>query len=436
MRFTLFLLFFTLIHEFVHSQHYIPADTIYKKNELVRFFEDKTKLLETEFRSYDVVDKKIIKRFVDDRKEMFHELTEGNYFFFDQNLENYINNLLKKIAEQNGIESKGLRIFLSRDTAPNAYSLGDGNFVFTISLLNRLENEEELYFIISHELAHYYLGHLKKQMKASMQLKNSNEYIQKKKEIKKSKYKRFTRSIEQYRELQYGNLSTRRLREKEADSLGFVFVSGLIKSPMNAISALRRLDTISPSEFLKIDLKVLEEHFSSETMPFNEKWTNGYDFSKYNYQKGKTDIFGTHKDSLKTHPDIEERVLYLSKKMPDSIPYSSNSKDEFVKLKERIRMEDVYSHYCLDEYGRGIYLILQLKQLDNITEKQELFYNYMLSLFYQELTEARKSFKFKKYVDDINYVNHSEEYILFLTIIDNMRSSELNELANNYKTNQ
>lgn len=431
-----FTLFFFFLSASVYSQLYTPIDTInVNKNQLLDFFDSKTKKLESEFRSYSQTDRRFIRRFVRERNNIFKALTEDSYLLFDEELEGYINGLLQNLVEKNQIKGDGLRIFLSRDTSPNAYSLGDGNFVFTLSLLNRLETEDELLFIIAHEVSHYYLDHLKKQVKERMRLINTTEYISNQRELKKSRYNRFTKSLEQYRELQYGDRNTRRMKELQADSLGFELFKKVAINPNDAVSALQKTDTLSPAEMLKIDLEILKNHFSTPKLPFNDAWTTGYDFSKYNYQTGKIDIFGTHRDSLKTHPELRERISRLKMLMPDTQITSKNKSTDFERLKEIFRLEDVYSHYCLDEYGRGIYLILQLQNLENVSEKQHLFYSHMLSLFYKELADARRAFKFKKYVDDIDYQNFSEEYILFLTIIDNLRSSELQELSNHYKIN-
>lgn len=431
----LFILATLLFTSSIFAQLYKPVDTIVSKSEsqkLLKFFESKTKELEQEFRAYDVVNKKLIKDFVSSRKEMMEGLTKENYLLFDKELEEYFNNQFKQVAQKNNIPVDGLRVFLSRDTSPNAYSMGDGIFVFHLSLLALLENEEELNFIIGHELAHYHLQHLQNRFKKAMEVASSEEYAKQNKEIKKSRYNRFTRSLEVYREMQYGNSSISRLRELEADSLSFVLMKAINKNPYNAITALEKSDTLSLPEILKVNLDMLKVHFSTDKLPFDDEWTSGYDFSKYNYQTGKVDIFGIHKDSLRSHPEMEERISRLKELLPKGSELSNSETDNFIKLKEKIRLENVYAHYCLEEYGRGIYLIIQLQNSDFITEKERLFYSHMLSLFYGKLADARKAFKFKKYVDEIDVVNFSEEYKLFLTILDNLRSSELQELSKGY----
>lgn len=433
MRILILLLLLIFLSPSSHAQFYTPIDTLNPNSgEVLRYLNSRTKELEKEFKTYPVTDKKIIKSFVQSRKHMFEELIKDNNLIYDIELEKYINGIIHKLANENEIDSKPLRIFLSRDTDPNAYSLGDGNFVFNLSLLNRLENEEELYFILAHELAHYRLDHLKNQMTAKMQLSMSKEYISKQKQIRKSKYNKFSKSLEEYRVLLYDNSATSRKRELAADSLAFIFVQKIIKNPYNTISALEKLDSIFPSEIYKIDVDILKSHFSSTNMPFQEAWTEGYDFSKYNYQRGRTDIFGIHKDSLMSHPERVERILNLKKLISVEDIIISKEVDSFQKLKQKIAFEDVYAHYCLEEYGRGIYLVLQLQNSKEITSEEDQFYSFMLSLFYRKLAKSRTSFTFKKYVDDVNFINFSQEYILFLTILDNLRSSELQELATKY----
>src|SRR5699024_7442607 len=80
-------------------------------------------------------------------------------------------------------ETDDLRVLLSRDTSPNAYSLGEGTFVFNISLLSRLENEEQLYFIMAHELSHYVLNHLGTEVSNRMSFSKSKKYKKKKRKL-------------------------------------------------------------------------------------------------------------------------------------------------------------------------------------------------------------------------------------------------------------
>lgn len=364
---------------------------------------------------------------------MVEELTSGATLVYDKDLEAYMNGLLKDLAQANGMDASSLRVFLSRDTQPNAFSMGDGNFVFNISLLNRLENEDELLFIMGHELAHYQLEHFQKQMISRMELSESEEYKAREKLLKKTKYRKYTTSLALYREFVYDDRATGRKRELEADSAAFFYVRKLVSSPENITSALDKLDTLSPAEVHKIDLNLLKNHFSTEQMPFQDEWANGYDFSKYNYQRGKISIFGISKDSMMSHPETQERINRLSKLIGNSSIVPVTKVDGLKKFKEKLALEDVYAHYCLQEYGRGIYLILQMQQAREISETEKVFYSSMLSLFYEKLAEARKKFIFKRYVDDVDHVNFSQEYVLFLTVLDNLRASQLTELSHKYK---
>ena len=50
---------------------------------------------------------------------------------------------------------------LSKDGNANAYNTGDGTVVIHFGLFLTLENEDELVFVIAHEIGHQYLNHVK-----------------------------------------------------------------------------------------------------------------------------------------------------------------------------------------------------------------------------------------------------------------------------------
>lgn len=435
-NFIFFIIFFLWISFPIYPQLYQPIDTInLETKKISQQLTAQTKTLKKEFQSYPQKNNKVIKGFVQGRKKLIKELTQDNYFIKDKAFGNYLNGLLKTIAKNNGIKSDNLRAFIARDSEPNAFSLGDGNFVFNISLLSRLKNEEELKFIIAHELAHYQLNHLETEMANRMQLLNSKKFKNKQKQARKGRFNKVSRAINLFKDFQYGNHEAQRRKELQADSLGFKLIEKNMANPYHAISALQKIDSTSPSEIVKIDLETLKEHFSTTEMPFNEDWTSGYDFSKYNYQKGKVDIFGIHIDSLQTHPETQERISNLKAiaDKPGTEPLAASA--EFAELLKKFRLENVYAYYVSKDYGRGIYHIIQLQSLDNISDEEELFYQHMLSRFYHNLAIARRSFEFKKHVDNVNYLHFSEEYRLFLTILDNLRSNELEKLALKFNIN-
>ncbi len=430
----IYFVFLFCISVSLQAQIYQPIDTILiDKQALFQHFSQKSEKLEDKLKSFPVKNRKLIRDFSKNRKEVIAELTQDNYLITDDELVVYLNSLLDNIKEQNNISDPNLEIFLTRDTDPNAYSLGDGSLVFNLSLLNRLENEEELYSIMGHEVAHYLLDHLEVEFEHKMRVTTSKEYKKETKKIRRSRFNRFSKQIENFKEHQYGNSSERRKRELEADSLSIVLTEKIIKNPNNRVSALQKVDSILPSEIVRIDLNKLKTHFSTSTIPFNDEWTSGYDFSKYHYQDGKVDIFGVHKDSLRSHPETKERIAKIKEATKNMQVKPHAEQDGFTALKEKIRLEDVYAHYCLEEYGQGIYLILQLQSFPEVNQKEQAFYNHMLSLFNKKLHIARQKFQFKKYVDEPDERNLSEEYNLFLTILDNLNPSELLALSNKYQ---
>lgn len=74
----------------------------------------------------------------------------------------YGKKLLSHIALSNPeIDTSNILVFFNRSAIPNAYSTGDGSIYINYGLLNILENEAQLIFILAHEIAHIQAQHVK-----------------------------------------------------------------------------------------------------------------------------------------------------------------------------------------------------------------------------------------------------------------------------------
>ncbi len=415
------------------GQIYQPVDTLHNKTaELEAYFDSKTEMLVANFKELPSYNKKVVKDFSKKRSELAEGIAEGSYLLFDDEVENYVNQLLQQLAIKNNINEAGLRIFVSRETSPNALSLGDGTFIITISLLNKLATEGELNFVLAHELAHYQLQHLEKDMDKKMAFLKSSEYKEQKKQTR-GKYNKFSKSIGFIKEFKHESMKESRQKEFEADSLGYLLFSNVTSAKQEALSALKKLDSTYLQEYYPLSLEVFQSHFTTPNQAFDETWTVGFDFSSYNYKRGKIDIFGFHKDSLKSHPEIENRVQKLQQNFPEL-----RSKNTFalveIPFQEKRKLEAIFAYYCANEYGKGIYNILQLQEEGLLSPVEDNFSKHMLYLFYDGLYKAKRNYRFKKYVDEVDVTKYTDEYNLFLTILDKMRSSELKEMATKYES--
>lgn len=425
---TKILLFAFFVCQLFCSQVLKPIDTINDTTKLNSFsadFNSRTPQLNSKLQTYNIRDQKIISSLIKFRKKMVLEFVKNHYIYFDDDSEKYLNNVLQKILSENNIHDTNLKIYINRDTNPNAFSIGDGIFFINISLICTLDNSDELYFVFAHELSHYLLDHFAKS--AVLEQEASSIYKEKSKKI--SRKNKFEQSVSALKELTYFDKRNSRKQEKEADSLGFTLFKNVSNNDFNAEKALKKLDSISPIELVKVDLEDFKREFQTKDLKFNDEWVDLNLFKSYHYSNGKSDAYGLNNDSIATHPDILERIQILKKRFRHEKKDILNADEEFSALKSKMLNQNLLSYYLLEEYGKGLYYALQLekKNLSSDFEKK------LKSLFYTKLYNSRKNHSYKKYVDDVDILHQTKNYSIFLSILENLSLSELTELNNFYK---
>ena len=146
--------------------------------------------------------------------------------------------------------------------------------------------------------------------------------------------------------------------------------------------------------------------------------------NKYNYQKDKKkyDI-----DSLRTHPDCDVRISFLTTTFNIKSISQKTESETFNTSKKEIDKEYVFGLYFLEEYGKSLYNSL-------LKYKQDLGDTYYRNMIYEnllKLREYRMNYTLNKYLETEN-PNFSEGYNQFLNFVRNLRRNELNELILNF----
>ena len=137
----------------------------------------------------------------------------------------YLQSIVQKITSVNAELAKSdARVVFSRDWWPNAYSMGDGTIAINAGLFIFLSNEAELAFVVSHELAHYYLDHTNKAIKQYVEKVNSAEFQNELKRISKSEYGVNKQLEELTRSFTFSSRRHSRENEAAADKLAFHFM--------------------------------------------------------------------------------------------------------------------------------------------------------------------------------------------------------------------
>lgn len=427
-----------IIHFFTFSleQKYNPEDTVYsvlQQNQIKDFVAANMKLSSENFASLKLSNKKIIKNILSERKKMLDEMIKHKTFLINEESERYIQDLLDEIIKKNNLDIPSAKVFLSRETQPNAMSFGSGLFIISISTFCKMNSEDEIKYILSHELAHQILKHLEKSLVRNDNLRSSELY---KVNLKTAKRKSRTAGIEILSKFlqhyQYDDKKNSRSQEIEADSLGFTYFKTVTQNQSNAIEAIRKLDSISPLEIIELNEDHYRKFFNIPAQKFNEEWLDLYGHGDYNYSKNTKNALGFDSDSLRTHPEIIERIRLLQNIFDKSQQAeTSQGNEHFLNFKDKMINETLYAHYVLKEYGRGLYFILQVEQKYPNNE----FVKRMRGLFLEKLYHARKDHTYKRFVDDVDYSHQTKSYYQFLTILDHLTVSELQKLSSYYLNN-
>lgn len=135
-------------------------------------------------------------------------LLSGKVLFGDT-VTAYVNEVADKVLV-NEPEVRGkLRFYCLRSTEANAFSTNQGIIFITLGLIAQLENEAQLAFVISHEVAHYERKHV------------MNKYIENQQIFSEKQQYKYNNSDEQIRAAS----SYSKEMELEADSIGLVRLS-------------------------------------------------------------------------------------------------------------------------------------------------------------------------------------------------------------------
>lgn len=357
----------------------------------------------------------------------FSEKISEGHFVDDKLYSSFFNGVLDKLREANPNfpQIERTKILLSHGTAPNAYAIGDDIIVLYVPLLTNLENESQLAYIISHEIAHNLLEHSTKGMMAYSSLQQSQELKQKTKQIKRMKYNRASESISVYKDLLYGSKRNSREFEIEADSLGFVlFKNAFPTQEYQAVSALQLLESIDKEK----DSLTVPDYtllFATNEVPFKTEWINNEELNSYKYDT--TPKFWTV-DSLKTHPDCAIRAEFIATKFNVTSKETAKASSDFQYLQHLSQYNDILGLYAIKEYGKSLYsTFLKLKE-----EPDNPFLRSMAASNLERLQEAQKKYILDRHLDRLSPRN-SDSYNTFLYFIREIRRKEMNFLINLYK---
>ncbi|WP_299549908.1 M48 family metalloprotease [Seonamhaeicola sp.] len=432
MKYTFFLigLFITSL-SFSQNLQLIDTTDYEKRKRLVTQFETKYEHFNKGLKvSYKGAMRKQVQGFYKESQASFLEIIKNKKLLFEKDFQSYVDSLALVLKSNNVLlNDEAVNLYLAKNPMPNAFSIGDGTLILNIGLFSFLENEHQLLSVISHEVAHQVLEHTKESIEKRAEINTTvlsrNSYESR--SITAKKYKRGTRSFNLLKDLLYAEGEERRQQEIEADSLGYILYKNTNAPKSEFVNSLRLLQKYDSVPSITVDSLIYRKLFDLPTLAFNNKWLKQEDFNDYNYNHYKSKI---DRDSLKDHPEIEQRIAKLQASFSELKEASPGKPTDstFYKLQGIARQASVENLYLLNEYGLSTYLILKRLE-DNIDNS---YYRNWLGVNFKAIYDAKKNYRLNRYIDRLAPNEQSESYQNFLSFMWNLKLDEIEKIADYY----
>lgn len=322
------------------------------------------------------------------------------------------------------LRQQAFRCYFSRSGIPNASYVGEGIILFNMGLFFRLENESQVAFVMAHEIAHFLLKHSDNAINRYVTAINSAEVQAELRKIKGSEYGKREQLDKLVKGLTFNSRRHSRDHESEADSMAVALIHNTKYGLTGAIATLALLDTIDTDHFNTA--AALENNFNAPKYPFQKKWI-----------KKEEGLLGGHallkedsnlEDSLKTHPDCQQRIQYLQPiinayKQTTAFAIPANNKG-FEELKNECRYEVIAYTYSAKNYTRSLYYTLTLLQ----EKPADPWLVAHTGVLFNAMFAAQKAHTLGKYID-LPGPGYAASYNLVLQFIQNLYLENLASIS-------
>lgn len=362
--------------------------------------------------------KKDFERAYTNRKDYLAKQLGKGQFLFDTPINEMLERVFKNITKANpDIDKNEIRVMLNRSSSVNAASYGDGTIDFNLGLFTQLQNEDQLAFVMCHEIAHYQRNHGNKAIERKIKKVNSKNFKAKVKDIKKSDYDKYTKSEALLSDLIFSVAKHSKSKEIEADRIGYEYFNNTDYDSLQAMTLLRVLDASDKGGSEKVDV---QKFFDFEGYAFNPLWLKE---DQSFHENGKQKLRGRAAKlaNLKTHPDCEERIRKLTDEQYDSLLYVNNTiTPKMESIRTSANMEIIQFYYEKGDIGKVVYESMAMIESGHVDH----FLFTMISKSMFELYNAQKNRSVGKIIGTA-HPSYSNEYNQLLTLLNNLTSKDV-----------
>lgn len=341
----------------------------------------------------------------DDKAFVFHasyqyfkkDLLNKNMVVTTPSLVNYFTDILKTIEP---VDWQKYNLVLINSTVPNAMALPDGTVFLNLGLALNMKNDDELAFILSHELAHVFNKHGKKAYTDQLNMDNTVKGQKEGKAFLQLKYSRTA--------------------ETEADMYG---VRKMINSKYNARSAAQALENLADSLFCEFDNYSAFKILGMDSVDFKNISKNNSD-----YTLNKNEIEKDYHDVFYTHPAIDSRVLAVNEFLKLSEYANSGlpkpNETAFNAIKKECLKQLISACFDRSEYGLSLYLTLKGLSLE---PNNSFYQSAFLKNMYWCIVYKQKG-KLSQVLNEPYYINtiHYKAFVKYLENIDVAKLKTIN----------
>lgn len=367
----------------------------------------------------------VARQIIHKQRDYLLEVVNEGYVVRDSSMESLLNVVVGNLVQANTwMSDHERRILIFNSPLVNAACYAPGLFAITTRLLALTTTEDQLAFILAHELAHDEAGHIREKIVESAETNISQMTRLQIEKILTGKID--LNEIVEFRNLMYSLGRYNRERELEADSTALAIVARAGYDAEKAASGISLLkDSYAPKYPIKADLFM---PFDTEAYPFIVDWLNERPGI---FSREWGDFRGT-RDSLQSHPDTEARLDALAKASFTSVnPARYQDQKQVTRLAEISEFESVRGAYKQNQYDVCLYYAMQL--LDRYPYNE--YVSSMIGRVLVDLLKARNDHTFNAYVS-IYTVGYSEELRWMNNFLHNIHTDELGEVAYHFINNK
>lgn len=380
-----------------------------------------TKITNNKINEFSSNQQKKAKEILSERKESFLKDIKDSTFIFDKTINGFIKKILAEVYQSNPqIDSKNFYFLINKSLIPNAACYGNGIFSINLGLFSLIENNDEMAFIICHELAHYILKHNDKALTEYLETFNSKDFKQQINTASNKKYGRRSAVTLLLKDLKFNFMKRSRSAETQADSLGFIIFNNTKYNKQASINILKKLDLTDGIIFN--NLTDLKQHFTFEEYPFKEVWIEKEE-KMFDTTESVNDL-EIDKDSLKTHPNIPLRIENIIHN--HTITPTNATKYEIDLVQKKASENSIKIFFDDSKLDFALYQLLSLHKKNELDRKA--FNNYVAYLL-KKVYILKEKHIFGKYVGPVNSFSE-EKYINEIRLfLNNLELKDLKKIG-------